>query len=82
MIRAALALYEATGQGDYLERALAWQRAFDQRHANPANGGYFLTADDAEGLVVQAPKLDQRRRDAEPERHRRAEPGPARRADR
>src|SRR5207249_11446628 len=26
MIRAALALYEATGQGTYLERALAWQR--------------------------------------------------------
>ena len=53
MIRAALALYEATGRRDDLERALAWQRAFDQRHANPANGGYFLTADDAEGLVVR-----------------------------
>ena len=53
MIRAALALYEATGQGDYLDRALAWQRAFDQHYSNPANGGYFLTADDAEGLVVR-----------------------------
>jgi uncharacterized protein YyaL (SSP411 family) len=53
MIRAALALYEAIGQGDYLDRALAWQRAFDQRYANPGNGGYFLTADDAEGLVVR-----------------------------
>ena len=53
MIRAALALNEATGRRDDLERALAWQRAFDQRHANPANGGYFLTADDAEGLVVR-----------------------------
>ena len=53
MIRAALALYEATGQGDYLERALAWQRAFDAHYANPDNGGYFLTADDAEGLVVR-----------------------------
>ena len=53
MIRAALALYEATGQGDYLDRALAWQRAFDQHYSNPGNGGYFLTADDAEGLVVR-----------------------------
>ena len=53
MIRAALALYEATGQGAYLDRALAWQRAFDAHYANPGNGGYFLTADDAEGLVVR-----------------------------
>jgi hypothetical protein len=53
MIRAALALFEATGQGAYLERALAWQRSFDAHYANPDNGGYFLTADDAEGLVVR-----------------------------
>jgi uncharacterized protein len=53
MIRAALALYEATGQGTYLERALAWQRAFDAHYANPHTGGYFFTADDAEGLIVR-----------------------------
>ncbi len=53
MIRAALALYEATGQGAYLEQALTWQRAFDAHYANPGNGGYFLTASDAEGLVVR-----------------------------
>jgi hypothetical protein len=53
MIRAALSLYEATGQGSYLEQALAWQRAFDVHYANPGNGGYFLTASDAEGLVVR-----------------------------
>jgi uncharacterized protein YyaL (SSP411 family) len=53
MIRAALALYEATGQGSYLEQALTWQRAFDAHYANPGNGGYFLTASDAEGLVVR-----------------------------
>jgi uncharacterized protein YyaL (SSP411 family) len=53
MIRAALSLYEATGQGAYLEQALAWQRAFDVHYANPGNGGYFLTAADAEGLVVR-----------------------------
>jgi uncharacterized protein YyaL (SSP411 family) len=53
MIRAALALHEATGQAEYLDRALAWQRAFDAHYANPQNGGYYLTADDAEGLVVR-----------------------------
>jgi len=53
MIRAALALYEATGQGAYLERAFAWQRAFDENYAHPGNGGYYLTASDAEGLVVR-----------------------------
>jgi uncharacterized protein YyaL (SSP411 family) len=53
MIRAALALHEATGDSSYLDRALAWQRAFDRHYANPDIGGYFLTADDAEGLVVR-----------------------------
>jgi uncharacterized protein YyaL (SSP411 family) len=53
MIRAALALYEATGQGAYLDRALVWQRAFDENYARPGNGSYYLTASDAEGLVVR-----------------------------
>ena len=53
MVRAALALYEATGERPYLDQALAWQRALDRHYANPDNGGYFLTADDAEGLVVR-----------------------------
>jgi uncharacterized protein YyaL (SSP411 family) len=53
MIRAALALHEATGEDGYLERALAWQATLDRHYANPENGGYFLTADDAEGLVVR-----------------------------
>ena len=53
MIRAALALYEATAERGYLDQALAWQGALDRHYANPDNGGYFLTADDAEGLVVR-----------------------------
>jgi uncharacterized protein YyaL (SSP411 family) len=53
MIRAALALSEATGERSYIERALAWQRAFDAHYANPDHGGYYLTAADAEGLVVR-----------------------------
>jgi uncharacterized protein YyaL (SSP411 family) len=53
MIRAALALHEATAERGYLERALAWQSALDRHYANALTGGYFLTADDAEGLVVR-----------------------------
>ena len=53
MIRAALALYEATGEASYLERALSWQEALDRHYANSETGGYFLTADDAQGLVVR-----------------------------
>jgi uncharacterized protein YyaL (SSP411 family) len=53
MIRAALALYEATGERAYLDRALVWQAALDRHYANSDNGGYFLTADDAEGLVIR-----------------------------
>jgi uncharacterized protein YyaL (SSP411 family) len=53
MIRAGLALYEATGEGAYLERALTWQGDLDRHYGNAATGGYFLTADDAEGLVVR-----------------------------
>jgi uncharacterized protein YyaL (SSP411 family) len=53
MIRAALALFEATGEHVFLDRAVAWQHALDRRYANPETGGYFLTADDAEGLIVR-----------------------------
>jgi uncharacterized protein len=53
MIRAALALYEATGRKDYLDRALAWQHALDRDYANTETGFYYLTAADAEGLVVR-----------------------------
>jgi uncharacterized protein len=46
MIRAALALYEATADRACLDRATAWQQAFDRHHAH-ASGGYCLSADDA-----------------------------------
>jgi uncharacterized protein YyaL (SSP411 family) len=52
MIRAALALFEASGEQAYLARAIAWQRALERHYADPA-GGYYITADDAEGLVVR-----------------------------
>jgi hypothetical protein len=53
MIRAALALYEATEQQKYLEHALTWQRALDRDYINAELGTYYLTAADAEGLVIR-----------------------------
>jgi uncharacterized protein YyaL (SSP411 family) len=53
MIRAALVLHEATGDRAYLERALAWQRAFDAHYADPDTGGYYLSADDASDLLLR-----------------------------
>ncbi|MFL5095172.1 MAG: thioredoxin domain-containing protein [Xanthobacteraceae bacterium] len=53
MIKAALALFEATGDPAFLERAVTWQRALDRHYGNAEIGGYYLTADDAEGLVVR-----------------------------
>ena len=53
MIRAALALYEATGEGGFLQRALAWQGELDAHYADPETGAYFLSADDAGDLVVR-----------------------------
>jgi len=53
MIRGSLSLYEATGEQRYLDQALTWQSAFDRHYVNPATGTYYLTADDAEGLVIR-----------------------------
>jgi uncharacterized protein len=53
MIRAALALYEATAQQSYLTQALAWQTALDRDYADTERGIYYLTAADAEGLVIR-----------------------------
>jgi uncharacterized protein YyaL (SSP411 family) len=53
MIRAALAFHEATGEHAYLEHAVTWQQALDRDYANAETGIYYLTAADAEGLVIR-----------------------------
>jgi uncharacterized protein len=53
MIRAALALHETTGAARLLDQALQWQQALDRDYANAALGTYYLTAADAEGLVIR-----------------------------
>jgi uncharacterized protein len=52
MARAALFLHEATGQPNYLDRAIAWVHVLDRHFADPA-GGYFFTADDTEALITR-----------------------------
>ncbi len=53
MSRAALALFSATGEGEYLARAEAWAALADRHYGDPIGGGYFFTADDAEGLITR-----------------------------
>ena len=53
MIRAALALHEATGKRGLLEQALAWQHQLDAHYADEETGGYYLTADDAGDLLLR-----------------------------
>jgi len=53
MVRAALALYEATGRPNFLDQALRWQQALDRDYVNTETATYYLTAADAEGLVIR-----------------------------
>ena len=78
MIRAALALHEATGERDYLDRALAWQAALDRHYANRADRRLFPHRR-RRRRPGGAPELHQRRRHAQSQCGRRAEPGAARR---
>ena len=52
MARAALTLYETTREPGFLADARRWMAALDLHHADPA-GGWYLTADDAETLIVR-----------------------------
>ena len=52
MARAALALAETLGRDPWLGDALRWMEALERHHTDP-DGGWFLTADDAEALLVR-----------------------------
>ncbi len=53
MARAALALYEATGERPFLQRAQGWVADLDARYWDAAAGGYFFTADDTANLIAR-----------------------------
>lgn len=53
MARAALILAEVTGQQSDVAQAAAWTAVLDRHYWDAERGGYFFTADDAEGLIVR-----------------------------
>jgi uncharacterized protein len=53
LARAALALFEATGEARYRTHASQWTAVADARYWDAAHGGYFFTADDAETLIAR-----------------------------
>ena len=54
LCRAALALFEATGEAAYCERAIAWLDILDRHYWDADSGGYFFSADDTETLIIRA----------------------------
>lgn len=53
MAAAATALFEATGDADYLAQAKRWLDMVESDYADSVNGGYFLTSKEAEDLVAR-----------------------------
>jgi uncharacterized protein YyaL (SSP411 family) len=53
LCRAAMTLYEATGNGGFLDRVRAWVAILDRHYWDPSGGGYFFAADDTEALVAR-----------------------------
>ncbi len=52
LARAAVALFEATGEPAWLEKAAAWLEVCD-RDFQDEDGGYFLTASEGDRLIVR-----------------------------
>jgi uncharacterized protein YyaL (SSP411 family) len=53
MCRAALALFEATGEPDYCDTATGWVDVIERHYADHEGGGYFLAADDTPHLITR-----------------------------
>jgi uncharacterized protein YyaL (SSP411 family) len=53
MAKAAIALHAATGEGGYLDDTERWADMLDTHYADQDGGGYFLTADDAQALIIR-----------------------------
>ncbi|MBX9682700.1 MAG: thioredoxin domain-containing protein [Hyphomicrobium sp.] len=53
MTWAAIRLFEATGDGSYLELAQRWTATLKAHHWDGARGGYFTAADDTLDVIVR-----------------------------
>ena len=54
LCRAALSLYEATGQDKFLTQARNWETILDRHYWDEAAGGYFFAANDTHGLIARS----------------------------
>ena len=54
MARAALQLWEVTGESRFLDDAQAWTRTLNSQFWNEARGGYNYASNEAEPLIVRA----------------------------
>jgi uncharacterized protein YyaL (SSP411 family) len=53
MVGACLDLYETTGDSEWLQNAIELQRKQDEDYLDVQGGGYYLTANDGEALLVR-----------------------------
>lgn len=53
MIRAGLCLHRLTEKAEYLEKAQQWEEILFEYQWDNKDGGYFLTASDADDLIVR-----------------------------
>jgi uncharacterized protein YyaL (SSP411 family) len=53
MARAALLLYQTTGEAEYLAQAEAWAETIEARYRDAARGGYFMSADDVSDVILR-----------------------------
>jgi uncharacterized protein YyaL (SSP411 family) len=53
MIRAALHLYEATNDAEYLAQARAWTKILDEHYWIDGRGGYATAADDTRDVIIR-----------------------------
>ena len=54
MARAALALFQATSDRRYLDKACAWVHTLNEHFWDIQSGGYFYTSDDSDPLIVRS----------------------------
>ncbi len=57
MISGLIELYESTFESRYLEKALKYNDILSESFIDETGGGYFMTADDAEKLIVRPKEL-------------------------
>jgi uncharacterized protein len=60
MARAAMSLFEATGDERYLDHAKNWVAYVDAHHWDGEDGGYFLSSDETTDVIIRTKPLEDR----------------------